>query len=327
MTLRRRDFMAYAAGSTLALPVFSQAPAAWPAKPITLVVPFPAGGTVDWIGRAIANEMQSRLKSTVIVDNKPGATGTIGFAAVARAPADGYTLVIGPPGAFAVVPHLFKKKLAFDPAKDFDLLTVAVQIANVLVVPANAPFDSVAALIAHGKAHPGKLTFANSGSGASDHLAAALFLERTGVQGLHVPYKGGAPAINDLLGGQVDASFQNINAVLPYITSGKLKALGQTGRVRSPVLPQTPTMAEAGVQDMEVQSWQGLAAPRGLPPAVRRQLLDVLQQSLRAPAMADKLAALGMEVVASTPEAFATRRQAESDRWQQVIQRAGITMD
>jgi len=319
--------MAYACTAALPLAAASQAPAAWPAKPITLVVPFPAGGTVDWIGRALAHEMQNRLKSTVIVDNKPGATGTIGFAFVARAPADGYTLVIGPPGPFAVVPHLFKQKLAFDPAQDFDLLTVAVQIANVLVVPANAPFDSVEALIAYGKAHPGKLAFANSGSGASDHLAAALFLQQTGVQGLHVPYKGGAPAINDLLGGQVDASFQNINAVLPYITSGKLKALGQTGQGRSPVLPQIPTMAQAGVKDMEIQSWQGVAAPRGLPPAVRQQLIDVMQQSLRSPALAEKLAALGMEVVASTPEAFAARRQAESERWQQVIRRAGITMD
>lgn len=326
MPLHRRHFLAYAGATTLALPAAAQTPP-WPARTITLVVPFPAGGTVDWIGRAIAHEMQGRLKSPVVVENRPGATGTIGFAAVARAPADGYTLVIGPPGPFAVVPHLFTKKLAFDPAKDFDLLTVAVQIANVLVVPANAPFDTVGALIAHGKAHPGKLTFANSGSGASDHLAAALFLERTGIQGLHVPYKGGAPAINDLLGAQVDASFQNINAVLPHITGGKLKALGQTGRVRSPVLPQVPTMAEAGVPDMEIQSWQGVAAPHGLAPAVRRQLLEVLQQSLRAPAMAQKLAALGMEVVAGSPEDFAARRQAESARWQQVIQRAGITMD
>ena len=147
MPMRRRDFMAYACTAALPLAAASQAPAAWPAKPITLVVPFPAGGTVDWIGRALAHEMQNRLKSTVIVDNKPGATGTIGFAFVARAPADGYTLVIGPPGPFAVVPHLFKQKLAFDPAQDFDLLTVAVQIANVLVVPANAPFDSVEALL------------------------------------------------------------------------------------------------------------------------------------------------------------------------------------
>lgn len=324
--VQRRTFVAWSCAMGLPLGAAAQA-APWPSKPVTVVVPFPAGGTVDWIGRALAAEMQRQLQSPVIVENRPGATGTIGLAFAARAPADGYTLVVGPPGPFAVVPHLFKQKLPYDPARDFDLLTVAVQVANVLVVPASAPYGDVAALVAHGKANPGRLAFANSGSGASDHLAAALFLQQAGIEGLHVPYKGGAPAINDLLAGQVDASFQNINAVLPYIASGKLKALGQTGSRRSPVLATVPTMAEAGVQDMEVQSWQGVAAPRGLPPDVRQRLVAVLQQSLRAPALAERLAALGMEIVASSPEAFAERRQAESDRWQRVIERAAITAE
>lgn len=299
---------------------------AWPQKPVTIVVPFPAGGAIDMLGRALASHMQSALGQPFVVENRPGATGTIAFGQVKRAPADGYTLVVGPPAPFAVVPHLFKN-LNFDPGKDFDLLTVAVQVPNVLVVPASSPHKSVAELIAHARAHPVTVTFASSGNGASDHLSAALFLQKTGTTGLHVPYKGGAPAINDLLGGQVDASFQNVNAVIQHIESGRLRALALTGDKRSAVLPNVPTMAEVGVKDLVVFSWQGVAAPKGLTAEVKQRVRAALMAALHDPQVADKFTKVGVEIVASTPEQFATLRQKESARWKQVIETARITAE
>ena len=310
-----------------ALTSLSASAQGWPAKPVTIVVPFPVGGAIDMLGRAVAAQLQRDLGQPFVVENRPGATGTIGFNYVKRAPADGYTLVVGPPAPFSVVPHLYKNGLMFDPAKDFDLLTVAVQVPNVLVVPGNSPFSSVAELIAYAKKNPEKLTFANSGTGASDHLSAALFLRQTDTTGLHVPYKGGAPAITDLLGGQVDASFQNVNAVLSHIHSGKLRALGLTGDKRSAVLPNVPTMAEAGVPGMAVYSWQGVAAPKGLAPAVKQKIYDSLIAALRSPRFKEQFAALGVEVVASTPEQFVELQRTESERWKQVIETGGIKVE
>ncbi len=320
----RQHLLALAGAATLAIAPGAQAQP-WPQKPVTIVVPFPAGGATDMLARTLAARLQDALGQTFVVDNKPGATGTIGAGFVARAPADGHTLLVSSLAPFVIAPHLIGK-MPFDPRKDLDLLTVAVQAPNVLVVPANSPHKTLADVLAYERANPGKMTFASSGNGASDHLTAELVWQVTGTSGLHIPYKGGAPAISDLLGGQVDASFQNVNAVLQHIQAGKLRALVTTGDKRSPVLPQVPTLAEAGVK-VNVYSWQGVAAPRGLPADVRRKLHAALMDALHDAQVRQKFDALGLEVVANTPEQFAGFQQSEYERWKKVIETGKITAD
>jgi len=297
---------------------------AWPDKPVTIIVPFPPGGSTDNLARAIAPGLQAQLGQNFVVDNKPGATGTIGAGLVKRAPADGYTLFVSSLGPFVIAPHLYKS-VPYDPNQDFDLLTVAVQAPNVLVVPATSPHKTVADVIGALKAQPDKMSFASSGAGSSDHLTAELFWQQSGTKGVHVPYKGGAPAITDLLGGQVDASFQNINAIIQQVRAGKLRALAITSAGRSPLLPEVPTLAEAGVKGADVYSWQAVAAPKGLPEDVKKKLHAALIASLNTAEVKEKFVSVGFEVVANTPEQFATFQKAEFDRWKQLIQERNIT--
>ena len=299
---------------------------AWPDKPVTLIVPFPPGGSTDTIARILAPKLQEKLGGSFIVDNRAGATGTIGAAAVTRAAPDGYTLLVTSLGPLVIAPHLIKS-VQYDALKDFDLLTVAVQAPNVLVVPAASPLKSVADVIAHLKKEPGKMSFASSGNGSSDHLTAALFWQQTGTSGLHVPYKGGAPAINDLLGGQVEASFQNINAVVQHINAGKLRALGVTSDRHTQLLPHVPTMAEAGVKGVVVTSWQAVVGPKGLPAEVKSKLHAALVAALNDDAVKPKLVAQGFEIVADTPEEFGKFQAAEFARWKRVIEVGKITAD
>ena len=298
----------------------------WPQKPVTLVVPFPAGGSTDMVARAIGPKLTDKLGQPFLVDNKAGATGTIGATQVKRSAPDGSTFLVTSLGPLVIAPHLIKG-MQYDALKDFDLITVAVQAPNVLVVPAKSPHKTVADVIAYLKANPGKMTFASSGNGSSDHLTAELFWQQTGTSGLHVPYKGGAPAITDLLGGQVDASFQNVNAVVQNINAGKLRALAVTGEKRSPVLPDVPTIAEAGVKNVEVYSWQAIVAPKGLPPAVRTKAHDAMTAALNDPAVKQQFVAIGLEVVANTPAQFAAFQQQEFARWKKVIETGKITID
>ncbi len=299
---------------------------AWPAKPVTLVVPFPAGGSTDMVARAIGPQLAEKLGQSFLVDNKAGATGTIGATQVKRAAPDGYTFLVTSLGPLVIAPHLIKG-MQYDALKDFEPITVAVQAPNVLVVPAKSPHRSVADVIAYEKAHPGKMTFASSGNGSSDHLTAELFWQQTGTSGLHVPYKGGAPAITDLLGGQVDASFQNVNAVFQNIKAGKLRALAVTGDKRSPVLPEVPTMAEGGIKGVEVYSWQAMVAPRGLPADVRSRMHAATVAALNDPAVKAQFTAIGLEVVGNTPAQFAAFEQQESARWKKVIETGKISID
>ena len=298
---------------------------AWPDKTVTLVVPFPPGGATDLLARTLTPKLQATFKQTVIVDNKAGATGTIGAGFVKRAPADGYPLLVTSLGPLVIAPHLIKAP--YDAAKDFDYLTVAVQAPNVLVVPANSPFKTVADLIAAEKAKPGALTFVSAGNGTSDHLSAELFWLQSGTTGLHVPYKGAAPAITDLLGGQVDAAFQNINNVLPHINGGKLRVLAVAAPKRSPLLPNVPTLAESGVKDAEATSWQGVVAPKGLPPEVKAKIHAALTEALADPVVKQKFAEVGFELVANTPEQFTAYQASESARWKKLIETRKIAAD
>ncbi|BDT70107.1 hypothetical protein os1_42990 [Comamonadaceae bacterium OS-1] len=298
---------------------------AWPDKTVTLVVPFPPGGATDLLARTLSPKLQATFKQTVIVDNKAGATGTIGAGFVKRAPADGYTLLVTSLGPLVIAPHLIKAP--YDAAKDFDYLTVAVQAPNVLVVPTASPLKTVAELIAAEKAKPGAMTFASAGNGTSDHLSAELFWLQSGTTGLHVPYKGAAPAITDLLGGQVDAAFQNINNVLPHINAGKLRVLAVAAPKRSPLLPNVPTLAESGVKDAEATSWQGVVAPKGLPPEVKAQITAALVEALADPVVKQKFIDVGFELVVNTPEQFTAYQASESARWKKLIETRKIAAD
>lgn len=309
-----------------ALAAFSASAQAWPDRPVTLVVPFPAGGSTDQVARAVAPRLGEKLRQSFVVENKAGATGTIGAAFVQRAVADGQTFLVTSLGPLVIVPHLIKN-LPYDALKDFDLITVAVQSPNVLVVPAASPHKSVADVVAHLKAHPGKMSFASAGHGSSDHLTAELFWQQTGTQGVHIPYKGGAPAHADLIGGQVDASFQNINAVIQHIRAGKMRALAVTSPRRSPVLPDLPTLAEAGVKNVEVASWQAIVAPKGLPPALRDKAHAAFVEALNDPRVREQFVSIGYEMVAGTPQQFAEFQRQEYARWKTVIEAGKISID
>jgi len=319
----KRFLAAIAVGLAAASSACAQA---WPSKPVTLVVPFPPGGSTDSIARAIGPSLTRTLGQTFIIDNKAGATGTIGAAAVKRAPPDGYTFLVTSLGPLVIAPHLIKG-MQYDALKDFDTITVAVQAPNVLVVPAASPHKSLADVIAYEKANPGKMSYASSGNGSSDHLTAELFWLESGTTGLHIPYKGGGPAVSDLLGGQVDASFQNVNTVFQQIKAGKLRALAVTGAKRSPVLPDVPTMDEAGVKNVDVYSWQAVVGPKGLPADIRSRFHEAVVAALNEPQTKQQFAALGLEVVANTPQQFAAFQQQEFARWKKVIEVRKITAD
>lgn len=298
---------------------------AWPTKPITLVVPFPPGGSTDMIARTLSSKLPEKLGGTVIVENKPGATGTIGAAQVARSAADGHTLLVASLGPFVIAPHLIK--VPYDALKDLDPITVAVQAPNVLVVPAASRHNALGDVIAFVKANPDKMTFASSGNGSSDHLTAELFWQQTGTSGIHVPYRGGGPVMTDLLGNQVDASFMNINTAMPQIQAGKLKALAITSAKRSTLLPNVPTLEESGIKDANVYSWQAIAGPKGLPADIKTKLNGAIASILSEPQTRAKLLELGFEMVLNTPEQFASFQAAEYARWAKLIVARKITAD
>ena len=314
--------------ATLALTLAASAASAqaWPAKPVTLLVPFPPGGSTDMIARTVQPKLTEKFGGTFIVENKGGAGGTIGAAQVKRAAPDGYTILVSSLGPFVNGPHLIKGA-GYDPTKDFDYITVAVQAPNVLTVPANSPHKSLADVMKFLKANPDKMTFASAGNGTSDHLTAELFWQETNTKGVHVPYKGGAPAMSDLLGGQVDATFMNINTGLPNIKAGKLRALAITSTKRSPLLPDVPTMDELGFKGVTVYSWQAFAAPKGLPADIKAKLRETIVAALNDPANKPKLLDLGFEIVGNTPEQFTAFQAAEFARWKKVIEVGKITAD
>jgi tripartite-type tricarboxylate transporter receptor subunit TctC len=298
--------------------------AQYPTRNITVIVPFPPGGASDVTARLLVPKLTERLKQTVVIDNRAGANGALGANGLKQAQPDGYTLLVGSIGVFAINPALFKD-LRYDPQKDFDLLSLAVRTPNVLVANPNFPANSVRELIEHLKKNPNKITFASSGIGSSDHLTAALFWQKTGTSGIHVPYRGGGPAHNDLIAGHADVSFQNLGAIAQHVKSGKMKAIAVTSDKRTATLPDVPTMAEAGVSDLEVYSWQAAAAPKGLPADVKRKLEAELAAAAKSPDVTAKFEAVGFDVVASNGEEFAKFLAGETQRWRNVIETGKIT--
>ncbi|WP_233237481.1 tripartite tricarboxylate transporter substrate binding protein [Bordetella sp. LUAb4] len=300
--------------------------ASYPDKAVTVIVPFVPGGSSDITARAVTPGLSQLLKQTFLVENKPGANGAIGAQALARSAPDGYTMMVGSIGTFAINQALYQN-LSYNPSKDFTYLTQAVRNPNVLVAAPKFPANNVAELIAYAKANPGAVSYASSGTGSSDHLSAVLFRQKTGTTGVDVPYRGGAAAISDLMGNQVNVSFQNLGAVLTHIKGGKLKALATTGDARIPDLPDVPTMAQAGLQDMVVYSWQGFAVPASTPKPVVEQLSNALRKTLREKQVQETLHGLGFEVVANSPAEFTAFQQGEVKRWQDVIAKSGIKME
>lgn len=299
---------------------------AYPDKPIRMVVPFPAGGTTDILARAVAQKLSESLGQQMIVDNKPGAGGNIGAQEVARAAPDGYTLVMGTVGTHAINPSLYKK-MPYDHVKDFAPVSLVASVPNLLVVHPSVPVNSVKELIAYVKANPGKLNFASSGNGTSIHLSGELFKTMTGVQMTHVPYKGSAPAVTDLLGGQVQLMFDNMPSALPHAKGGKLKPLAVTAAKRFPGTPDIPTIAEAGVPGYEASSWFGVLAPAGTPKEIVNKLSTEIAKALKTPEMTKRLEEQGAQAVGSTPEEFAAHIKAETAKWAKVVKESGATVD
>jgi len=296
----------------------------WPkGRVINWVVPYPPGGSVDVLGRALALKLGGSLGTNVIVDNRAGATGTIGAAYVAKAAPDGYTLLNTSIGPQAIAPHLMGK-LPYDPIAGFAPVAIVGTIPHILVVGAHQPFKSVAELVAAAKAQPGKLAFASGGSGTVLQMQGEMLKQQTGTQFIHVPYKGDTPALQDTLGEQVAFMFAPVAAALPHVQSGRLRALAVTSAARLKALPEVPTMGEAGLKDFVVEQWHGVFAPAGTPAPIVAHLNHDINAALKTPdllALADKL---GVTLVGGTPQQLGDLQKADSARWAEVIRKGGI---
>lgn len=316
-----------ALAATLALgaasPAWSQA---YPAKPIRLVCPFPPAGAVDIASRAIANELSKTIGQTVTVENKPGAGGNLGGVDVAKSAPDGYSLFMTTSGIQAINPALYAK-MPFDPNKDLIPVAPLVSLNNVLVLHPSVKAGSVKEVIAMAKASPGKITYASSGNGTSIHMSGEMFKHLAGVDMLHIPYKGSAPAVTDLIAGQVNLMFDNIPSALPHIKGGKLRALATTGARRDPSLPDLPTIAEAGVAGYESGVWFGLAAPAGTPREIVAKINAEAVKGAKSPEFTKRMTDLGYNIIPGTPEQMAEMIKAELARWTPIVKASGAKVD
>jgi tripartite-type tricarboxylate transporter receptor subunit TctC len=295
----------------------------YPSKPVRIVVPYPAGGVADLLPRTVGAKLAEKWKQPVVVENKPGASGNIGMAEGARADPDGYTLVLAPTGNLTVNQFLFKE-LPFDVAKDFTPVTVLATSPNVLVVHPSVPVKTFSELIAYAKANPGKLNFSSPGSGSGAHLAGELLNAEAGIETVHVPYKGMAPAVSDLVGGQVQMMFAGISTALQHIKAARLVPIAIASPKRSPQLPEVPTVAESGIAGFDVTSWYGIVVRSGTPPAVVRKLHADIAEALAAADVREKLGALGLDPLGNTPEDFQNLIAAESRKWSDIVRKADI---
>ena len=310
----------------LAAPGLDAQAQTYPNKPIRLVCPFPPGGAVDIASRSVAQALSQQLGQPVTVDNRPGAGGNIGAEIVAKAAPDGYTLLMATSNILAINPALYSK-VPFDSLKDFAPISLVVSLNNVLVLNPGVPYKSVPEVIAAAKAQPGKLTYASSGNGTSIHLSGELFKSMAGVNMLHIPYKGSAPAVTDLLAGQVNMMFDNIPSSLPHIKAGKLRALAVTGSKRASSLPDLPTIAEAAIPGYESYVWFGVVAPAGTPPEIIKRLNAELAKAAVTPEFRDRLTGQGYDVLSTSPEQMTASIRSEMDKWGKIVKASGAKID
>jgi len=297
----------------------------WPSKTVTIVVPFPAGGTTDVLARAVSNKLSAAIGQAVIVDNKPGAGATLGADLVAKAPADGHTLLMG--AVHHTVATSVYKTLRYNFEKDFAPITTVALVPNVMTVSAKSPYNNVKDVIAAAKAAPEKLSYGSNGNGTAQHMIGTQFQLESGTKVLHVPYKGSAPLTTDLLGGQVDMSFDTITPVLPFIKEGKLKALAVTTAKRSSTLPNVPTLQEAGVANVAIGTWFGLLAPAATPKAVVTRLNAEVVKIIQSPEFKKQMADIGAEPIGNKPEDMAKQIKEETEKFAHLVKAGKVTLD
>ena len=318
-----RSLVALLFALAVAAPVAAQN---YPSKPIRLIVPFPPAGAVDIASRAIANELSKGLGQPVTAENRPGAGGNLGGEAAAKSAPDGYTLFMSTSGIQAINPVLYAK-MTFDPNKDLAPVAPLVSLSNVLVLHPSVKANSVKEVIALAKAQPGKIPYASSGNGTSIHMSGAMFTQMTGIEMIHIPYKGSGPAVTDLLGGTVSMMFDNIPSALPHIKSGKLKALATTGAKRDPALPDLPTIAEAGVPGYESGVWFGLMVPAGTPKDVIARLNAEAVKGAKSPEFVKRMTDLGYNLIPGSAETMADLIKLEIARWTPIVKASGAKVD
>ena len=316
------------AALVIALPAQAQS---WPSKPVRIVVPFPPGGTTDIVARSLGAELQKMWQQPVIVENRPGAGGNIGAEAVAKSTPDGYTLLMGTVGTHAINQALFTQsgtKMPFDPVRDFVPVTLAASVPNVMIVNPKLPVTTVTEFIAYAKARPGQLNMASSGNGTSIHLTGELFKTVTGIYMVHFPYRGSAPAITDMLSGNMNVMFDNLPSALPHIKAGKLRALAVTSRTRSPALPDVPTIEEAaGLKGFDASSWFGLFAPAGTPAVIVDKVQADVAKALAVPEVRERFVSQGAQPGGNTSAQFAAFIRAETDKWTRVVKFSNAKVD
>jgi tripartite-type tricarboxylate transporter receptor subunit TctC len=326
--LSRRTLLAAAAALGIATPTMAQqqaATAAWPAKPVTLVVPFPPGGTTDVLARALAERLTPALGQTVIVESKPGAGATLGADVVAKSKADGYTLLVG--AVHHTIASSVYKKLPYDFQKDFAPLTTIAMVPNVLTVSAASPAKSVAELVALAKAAKPEFSYGSNGNGTAQHLIGTQFENLAGVSLLHIPYKGSGPLTTDLLGGQVTMSFDTVTPVLPHIKAGKLRALAVTTGKRSSALPDVPTLAEAGLKGFDTGTWFGVLAPAATPKDVTARLAAEMIKIIQSPEFKKRMEDIGAEPIGHSPELMAKQIKDDTERFAKLVKQANVVIE
>jgi tripartite-type tricarboxylate transporter receptor subunit TctC len=324
--MKRLFLSILAAASVVAAGAAFAQDAKWPQKPVTYIVPFPPGGTTDILARVIALKLGPALGTTIVVENKPGAGGNIGADAVAKSPADGYTVVMGALSTHAVNPTLYKT-MPYDAVRDFAPLSLVAITPNVLIVKAGTPIASVKDLIAYAKANPGRTNFGSGSNGSAGHLAGELFKIETGTDVMHIPYKGGAPALQALLAGDTQFMFDNLANAMAQVKGGTVRAIAVTTAQRSRLVPELPTMAEAGLPGFDISTWFGLMAPAGTPPEVVARWNAEIVKALNAPDVREKMLAQGAEPAPTTPAEFAAFIARERDKYAKIVTASGAKVD
>jgi len=318
--------VAASGGIVLTIAAATAAAQAYPNRPIRFVIPFAPGGPTDILGRAVGQKLSESLGQTVVIDNRGGAGGNIGAEAVAKSPADGYTMLMGATSTHAINPHLYRK-LGFDPLKDFAPVTLVANTPSLLAVHPALPVKTVRDLIELARSRPGQLTYGSAGNGSSNHLAGVLLCMMAGIDMTHIPYKGSGPALVDVMAGQVPLMFNNTASVMPFVKAGKLRAVALTSLERSPLVPGVPTVAESGLPGFEVRSWHGVFVPAGTPAEIVQLLSTRIAAGIAAPDVKERLNAQGVELVGNKPEEFAAFIRAEHAKWGKVVKASGARVD